>query len=855
MMKKILFLTLSSFLFLNIQAQEEQEPPPVPTPRIVPPSTNRLYGKIVDAGSRKGLEAASLQLYVIRKDSLGNRLPDSLIRAKLSEPNGDFNFTDLPLADSFRLITSAVGFALDEQIIQFAVSAQQRTVEKDLGNISLSPEAQQMETVIITAQRPAMEMGVDRRIFNVDASLTATGGTGIDIMKNIPSVSVDAEGNVSLRNSTPQIFVDGRPTILTLDQIPADNIERVELITNPSAKFDAASTAGIINVILKKNRRMGLNGIASVGGGYPDILNGSLTLNTRQGKVNVFLSGNYNQSGGIAEGQTLRTNKNNGIVTNYFNQYSDNERLRRFASVRFGLDYFLDNRNTITLSQNIVNGRFSNTEEQYQEYLNTSKSLERFGERFSDSRNEFKRYNTQLNYTHRFPKQGQEITANINYNKGSGESNSDIINEFFFPDGSSFEPATTVRNTGSNDNNQWTLQLDYSNPVGENGKVETGLRSYINNFESDFNAIAISNGSETVLPLSNNIGYREIVNAFYVTYSNKLSETFSYQAGLRAEQSKFDGEMLNTGEKFGYDYPRDFKGLFDALFPSLFLTKQLSDDVEMQLNYSRRIRRPNFWQLNPFLNINDPVNISMGNPMLRPEYTNSFELNYNQKYRKGNLLAVLYYRNNQGDITRYSDTITAAQFQQLNNAAVDPNAVLNTFINAQATNRLGAEFVWQHKFSRNFDITPSVDLQYRKVIAGVEGLNLDNEGFNWEAKLITNYKIESESSPFFNNLGFQVIGEYESPEIIPQGRRVEQYSVDLGIRKEFLQENKASLTLNVNDVFWSNRWGSTIDTERFFQDSYRRNVRTFRLTFSYKFGNANFQLFNRNNDRGDDEDS
>jgi hypothetical protein len=238
--------------------------------------------------------------------------------------------------------------------------------------------------------------------------------------------------------------------------------------------------------------------------------------------------------------------------------------------------------------------------------------------------------------------------------------------------------------------------------------------------------------------------------------------------------------------------------------------------------------------------------------LLRPEYTNSFELNADRKYSNGNILAVLYYRNNQGDITRYSDTITQAQYQQLNNAAVDPNAIVNTFMNAKATNRMGAEFVWQHKIGSNFDITPSIDLQYRKVIAGMDHLNLDNEGFNWEAKLITNYKIVSDKSPFLNNFGFQLIGEYESPEIVPQGRRVEQFSIDLGIRKEFLKNKKAALTFNVTDIFWTNKWGSVIDTDRFYQDSYRRDVRNFRITFSYKFGSADFQMFNRNDRESDD---
>jgi hypothetical protein len=276
-------------------------------------------------------------------------------------------------------------------------------VEKDLGNVQLEQAVKQLGMVTVVAQKPVMEMGVDRRIFNVDKNITTAGGTGLDIMKNIPSLSVNVDGTVELRNSTPQIFIDGRPTILTLDQIPANDIEKVEVITNPSAKFDAASSGGIINIILKKNRRIGLNGIASAGVGSPNILNGGLNLSLRQGKFNFFASGNYNRSGGKANGETLRENRKNGATENYFNQYSVNDRLRRFQSARFGVDYFIDNRNTLTISESLVKGRFSNSQTQDQENLDVNKELLYNGKRTSDDQSEFNRSHTNLNFTHKFP--------------------------------------------------------------------------------------------------------------------------------------------------------------------------------------------------------------------------------------------------------------------------------------------------------------------------------------------------------------------------------------------------------------------------------------------------------------------
>jgi outer membrane receptor protein involved in Fe transport len=484
--------------------------------------------------------------------------------------------------------------------------------------------------------------------------------------------------------------------------------------------------------------------------------------------------------------------------------------------------------------------------------LSASKVLERTGLRTSAGKSAFTRYNTALNFSHKFPDAGKELTASVTYNYGNGNTGTNILNRFFYPNGSSFGPAAQVRNAGSNNNDQVTIQADFENPFGEDKKLEAGIRSYINNYRNQFSTFAVNNGTDVLLPLSNNIEYREVVNAFYLTYSGKV-KTVTYQAGMRAEISNFDGRLLDTGKEFGYQYPSTLERLLDALFPSLFLTKELSEKAELQLNYSRRIRRPNFWQLNPFIDINDPLNISQGNPELRPEYTNSFEANYSREYKSGSFLGSLYFRNNQGDITGYSDTLTAVQYQQLNNAAVDPNAIINTYINAQYTNRLGGELTLQHRIGKNFDITPTVNAEYQKVKALVNKLNLSNEGWNWEGKLITNYRITTEKPSLFNNFSIQAIGEYESPRIMPQGRQLSEYSVDFALRKEFLKDKKASLTLSVNDLFWTDRDGAIYDTDNFYQESYRRNVRSFRINFSYRFGDADLKLFNRNTERGDDD--
>ncbi len=810
---------------------------------------NSIYGKLIDSSSGKGIELASVQLFIKRAGE-----KDSLINAMLSLSNGDFRFSGVSPGSELKLIFSAAGYdpVVKELLIKGSVN---ESIKIDLGNIVLATDIKILKGVVIQASRPALELGVDGKVFNVSKSLIAVGGTAVDLMRNIPTLSVDIDGNVELRNSTPQLFVDGRPTILTLDQIPADNIEKVELITNPSAKYDAASSAGIINIVLKKNKRVGLNGVITAGVGTPELYNSNLNLNLRQGKINFFASGGFNSSGGVAKGSTRRENKDNGTITNYFNQDTRNNRNNRVFSFRFGVDYFIDNRNTLGITHNISTSKFSNDETQEQEYLNNSKLLEYYGERYAEGVYNRNRSRSGLNFKHNFPEQGKELTADINFNYGPGSESSFINNTFYYPDGTLYTPATLVRNSGSNDNDQLTFQLDFVNPVGEDKRIETGFRSYINKYSSLYEAFAIDNGQDIKLPLSNNYEYTEKINALYFSYAEKKNK-IAYKAGIRVEYSKFDGELIDSSFKFGYEYPAALKNLWDAFFPSFSFSKDISDDDQFQLNYTRRIRRPRFWQLNPFIDINDPSNLRQGNPLLRPEFINSFEANYNKNYTSGNFLASVYFRNNPDDITQYSDTITAAQYAQLDNAGVDPNAILNTYINANTTNRYGAEFTVQQKFGENFEVTPSLDLQYRTVNANVKGLDLSNEGFSWEAKLTANYKIVTAKKSFFNDMSFQFLAEYESPEVIPQGKRDAQYQVDLAMRKDFFKNKKGTLTFAVNDLFNTNRYGVIYDTEQFYQTSYRRrNVRNVRLTFSYKFGDANFSLFRKGNerDRGEDD--
>ncbi|MCU0405258.1 MAG: outer membrane beta-barrel protein, partial [Chitinophagaceae bacterium] len=556
-----------------------------------------ISGTVLSAGNKKPIIAATIEVL----DAEGKQ-----VDAALSDDDGNFLIDKLKKANNLQLNVSVLGYKNYSVKVDWKKAGTNGTLS--LGKIILTEEINALENVVVTGRRKAFEMKMDRRVFNPDAQITAKGGTAVDVLKNVPSLSVDAQGGVELRGSSPQIFVDGRPTILTLEQIAADDIEKIEVITNPSSKYDAGTSGGILNIVLKKNKARGLNGNMSAGLGYPDILTGYVGINLRQKKLNYFVTGNYNQSGGIANGEADRTNLENGIPVGGFSQDSRNDRLRKNASARIGVDYFFDNNNTFTVSYGFSGGDGNSVGTQEQVYFKANGDVEGTGDRDEMYNWNWNNTSTQFLYKRTFKKSGQELTADLTYNQASNTNNSSFVNNLY--SGNALTQTNRVRNDGGSNSDQITAQIDYVNPIGEEGKFEAGLRHFANDYTSFFNAFSVDNGNESKLPFSNNIEYRESISAAYANYGNKIKKWgFSYQAGLRIEYSEFNGILLDSNKSFGYKWPDEIGDFAKSLFPSLYLTKDLSENTQLQLNYARRIRRPNFWQLNPFVDISDPLNI------------------------------------------------------------------------------------------------------------------------------------------------------------------------------------------------------------------------------------------------------
>lgn len=834
-----------------------------------------FYGKLVNGKTNKGIEAVTVQLLGNKFDTAARKMKEAVLSTLITKANGDFSFDNLPVFGNFKLKASALGYKVVEKPLNFGIKMPQggggnmqqmlSMVDKDLGNIKMEEDATNLGNVTVTASsKPQFELGIDRKVFNVDKNLVSTGQTATEIMKNIPSLNVDIDGNVTLRNATPTLFIDNRPTTLTLDQIPADIIDKVELITNPSAKYDASGgNAGILNIVLKKNKKTGYNGNIRAGLDSRGKPNFGGDLNLRQQKVNFSVSANVNERKSIGDGITDRNN----FLTTPSKVYNTSHSVTTgyFAFFRSGLDIFLDNRNTLSLAGNYIRGQFDN--DQTQKVDSTIKSVFSSYNTISTlNHGIFKNTGAQLSYKHNFAKNGHNISADFNYNSNHNDNNANIGTQTYNTNGSAKGQALLQQTAGSGSTRNYVLQADYENPITDDSKLEAGVRTAIRDFSnlSDQYRYDYTANSYILVPLiSNKYKFNDQVSAAYATYSFKIKK-WSYQVGLRAESSNYTGTLLNAkgqdSANFKVTYPL-------SLFPSAFVTYKIDDKQDFQLNYSRRVNRPNFFQLMPFPDYSDPQNINIGNAGLKPEFTNSFEVSYNNAYTKGaNFLATLFYKHTTDLITRYV-------YRDKNGLSTGDSAYFNTFINADYSSAYGLELTNKIALTKWWDFTVNVNLFNSQITATLPGQNLSNSLLSWFGKFNNNFKVAK-------GISIQFSGDYQAKSVLPassgggmggrgggggmmfgggpqstsQGYNLPRYGFDLAIRKDWTWKKgqSGSLTLSMNDVFRTQVFTSYSESAYFTQTSERRrDQQILRLNFSYRFGKFDATLFKRKNTKAD----
>jgi hypothetical protein len=777
----------------------------------------RVYGKVIDSKTKKPVEFASVVVLWYNKDSILNGV--------LAKDNGEFNIENLPPMGGFRLKISQIGYKTS--ISKFFIQVPNK-LEVDLGDMKLEPDEKLLGEVEVTTQKSSVNLSIDKRVYNVDKDLSVKGGTGVDVMKNVPGVTVDADGNAQLRNQSPIIFVDGRPSNLTLQQIPADQIDRVEIITNPSVKFDANATGGILNIIMKKNLKPGYNGMAMAYVGTGDRYGGMMNLNVKEGRWNISGMYSYNQQMNRTKGFTNRTQLDtakNKTVTGYFNQENNTNFQNVFNFGRLGIDYNLNIRNMISLNGMIVSGKIKSSDDQSFELLDKDKVSLLSAERVNEQYAKFYNYNAQLLYKKTYPKVGKELTADVSYNRTIAD------NGFLFSTYLPNFPVSLQNNKGTNYANQGVFQLDYVNPISETKKFEAGVKAY---YKQTTQANTTSNYSYSKneyvrdSAMSNIYVIDDMINAAYVNYNSTTIWGIGYQVGLRFEQSYYLGNITDKNISFSYNYPSTTNDILKSIFPGIYFSKKLAKQQELQLNFSRKIQRPNFFQLMPVVMFADAQNYRIGNPQLKPEFKNIAELNYNKIFEKGNYLGSGYFRYEE-------QPITDVAYPDPNN----PNVLVNTTVNGSNSIRYGMEHTFKYTLFKNLDVMLNANAFYiylRGLVVPTEPV-VTSTGYAYNVKSTISYK-------FPKNFTLQMNGSYESPRILLLGYSQPNYGFDVSVNK--MIGVKWIFNATVSDVMNTRRMGTYYETPFYIQElSRRRENRFFRFTITYLFGKMDASIFKR----------
>ena len=845
-MKKVLLLIAVIFT-ARAYAQYPQMPASIK-------NSGHVYGKIIDNTS-KPVEGASVLLLHQAMDTSTRKMKMVLVSGVITKSNGDFDFTGVPVMGKLELRISNSGYKSHQQdftLMTKPAPGAPPSFDKDLGNIKIETDAKVLNTVTIVGAAPSLKLDIDKKVFNVEKNIVSAGGTAVDVMRNVPSVQVDVDGNVKLRNAAPQIYVDGRPTTLTLDQIPADAIQSVEVITNPSAKYDASGgNAGILNIVLKKNRTTGYNGNISAGIDSRGGINAGANFNVRQNKINFSAAGMLHQMRGNTTGTTDRLNL--GDTQTHVYQSDVNKTNGAFLFGKLGLDYYVTNRATISLGLIKVHGKFnpdetidSRTDSLLPSGIKSANSM-----RYTSGSRTFDASGLQLDYVYNFPKEGEQLTANGSYFGGTNTGNSLYTTNYL--NGGNVAGTQLQQVTSDGTIKFLSAQTDYSLPFGKQkqSKLEAGLKAQQHQIDNNNDNYKGNNTSNLVKIPSGTNDYKSTdeVYAAYVSLKSSIKD-FGYQVGVRAESSSYNGDLTNTGEKFSNNYPV-------SLFPSLFLSQKLKNKQELQFSYTRRINRPNFFQLIPFTDYTDSLNITRGNPNLVPEFTNSFEMSYSKTFKGGsNLLGSVYYKHSDNLITRYLSPGT--------NPFTGKEDIINTYINANSSYSYGAEVTSINKLTKWWDITTNVNVYESKINTSNIAASASQDAMvSWFGKFNSNFKLpksfaiqlsadyQSKTNlPVNNNQGGFRGGPFGQAQSSSQGYIKSFWGTDIAVRKSFLKNNAATVSVSMNDIFRTRTQAQYSESPYFIQNYSRlNNPQMVRVNFTYHFGKMDMSLFKRQNNK------
>ncbi len=762
-------------------------------------TTIPVKGIILDNNTREPLNYATVSFF--------QQVDSSLVTGSLTDEQGRFKLT-LPVG----IYYAVVEFISYQPLLVPNILIDKKSKEINLGTLNLTLDVASLALVNVRAEQSEFRLTLDKKVFTVGKNLTSIGSNAAQVLDNIPTITVSPDGEVNLRGSQGvKIWIDGKPSGLMssdvragLESIPANIIDRVELVTNPSARYDAESVAGIINIILKKERRKGLNGNVNINGGFPTAYGTSLNLNWRRPKLNLFTNLSYQVNDRPREARLYqeRLIRDTLFLTN---QIQDLQRRSFTLYSSFGLDYFLNKNNTLTTS---FSSNFNEIDIQsrldYDDYLfeinrPLAQSFRNMDQSIDRQIREYK-----LTYIKSFSQINKELTFDINYLETDFNSLADL---FESPSVIDHRPDSFMQFSHDDRVEQQLIaQIDFVQPVGEKGRFESGLRTSIREIENKFFVDELVDGDLVRLDeISNDFRYEEYIYAGYALFSNSWKK-LSYQIGLRMEVSDVSTLSVESDSLDDRTYTN--------LFPSTAVTYQLSPSHSFQLSYSRRLKRPSFDLLRPFISYSDRRNISAGNPNLDPEYANSLELSYLRYWEKASLTSAIFYRH-------------ASDF-------IDRIRVLDsegTFIarpeNLGFQDAFGVEFVYSIKPFAWWSVSGDVNLYYAALDGGSFGEDFNAKTFSAFGRISSNFKL-------WKKLRIQLRYNHRAARNGSQGRNKALYGMDAALSYPVFKQ-KGRLSLNGQNVLNTHQWEWTNSGPNFYNEGiYIFNVPSVRLAFSYQ---------------------
>lgn len=735
----------------------------------------------------------------------------SMVTGGISNLEGAFHISDIPFG-TYLIKISSFGYKT-QYISQVEFSKNQ--AEVDAGVILLNENVDVLGEVEVVAEKSEIQTSIDKKTFNVDKQLTAQGGTALDALQNVPSITIDMDGNVSLRGSANVIIlIDGRPSSITgsgrqgaLESIPASSIESVEIITNPSAKYDPDGMSGIINIILKKNKTKGFTGNVDVGIGNGINYNGAVNLAYRNEKLNVYGSYSINHYKGYRNFNQVQETWDDTYYEKLI-QDRTGTHLKNSQMLKVGSDFYLKNKQTFGLS---VSGNISDNirtgDMIYWQYDSTQ--LTETWQRLSENPKERQGLDLNTYYEKKFKQSGRQLNFDANYSLGSNQSDGYYTENLLNDAGVVTDEAYLMQqNFTPSHYSTANIQLDYIHPTKNKGKWEMGYKStfrfttqgfYQETYTEDVGGYVEDDS------LTNTFNYGEQVHAVYGIYGKEWDK-FKLQIGLRVEQVFVDAKVEQDSNSYNNDY--------FSLYPTIHLVKPLSKTKEVSLSYSRRVNRPSMRSVNPFPSYTDPTNLRYGNPYLNPEYINSVELGYALYSKKVTLTSSVFYRYLTDMIQRVKVVETAG-------------VTATTWQNIDEGHFVGLEAVVIYKPFKWWRSMASVNLSQNYLSS--DNSDIDNSGFSWNANTTQTFTLKKDYTA-------QVSARYRSPMVLTQGRSDDVFVVDAAFKKSILK-NALSFGLRLSDIFNQNHFGLDISTSNLTQvGTYKWQSRRVMFTVSYRFG-------------------